>query len=132
MLAVGLVLPALNLAEADTTYPLPAPVYLTGTANATITITFGTAPASGTSVSCSLSLISNDPRAPSDTQNTSETTTGGNSVVCPIALNYRWRLRHDDDRLFGSGTDAKQQRHRQYHSDASRRLRRDMAFTVNR
>ena len=92
MLAVGLVLPALNLAEADTTYPLPAPVYLTGTANATITITFGTAPASGTSVSCSLSLISNDPRAPSDTQNTSETTTGGNSVVCPIALNYRWRL----------------------------------------
>ena len=74
------------------TYPLPAPVYLSGTTNATITIVFGVAPPSGTAVSCSLSLISNDPRAPSDTQNASVTTAGGNTVVCPITLNYRWRL----------------------------------------
>lgn len=74
------------------TYPLPAPVYLTGTASATITVAFGTAPPAGSSVSCSLSLISNDPRAPSDTQNASVTTTGGASVICPLTLNYRWRL----------------------------------------
>ena len=92
VLAAGIVAPVFNPAVADTTYPLPAPIYLTGAATATITITFGTTPASGSSVSCSLSLISNDPRAPSDTQNASVTTTGGNSVVCPITLNYRWRL----------------------------------------
>lgn len=76
----------------NVTYPLPAPVYLTGTASATITIVFGVAPPSGSNVSCSLSLISNDPRGPSDTQNASVTTSGGNTVICPISLNYRWRL----------------------------------------
>ena len=79
-------------ALADQTYPLPAPVYLTGTANATITVVFGVAPPAGSTVSCSLSLISNDPRSPSDTQNTSVTTSGGNSIICPLTLNYRWRL----------------------------------------
>ena len=74
------------------TYPLPAPVYLSGTATATITVNFGTAPPSGSTISCSLSLISNDPRSPSDTQNATVTTTGGSSVICPVAMNYRWRL----------------------------------------
>ena len=93
-IGVGLAMLTGNMAFAadNVTYPLPAPVYLTGTASATITVVFGVAPPAGSSVSCSLSLISNDPRAPSDTQNASVTTTGGASVICPLTLNYRWRL----------------------------------------
>ena len=90
--AALVVLCGVDRPAAAQTYPLPAPVYLSGTATATITINFGTAPPSGSTVSCSLSLISNDPRAPSDTKNASVTTTGGASVVCPVAMSYRWRL----------------------------------------
>ena len=92
VVVTGLVFSAISTAEADTTYPLPAPVYLTGTANATITVVFGVAPPAGSTVSCNLALISNDPRAPSDTQGASVTTTGGNTIICPVTVNYRWRL----------------------------------------
>ncbi len=88
----GLVCSASSSAAADTTYPLPAPVYLSGTANATITIVFDVAPPSGSPISCNLSLISSDPRAPSDTQNVSVTASGDNTVICPISMAYRWRL----------------------------------------
>ena len=91
VLTIGIIC-QISAAAADPTYPLPAPVYLTGTANATITVVFGVAPPAGSTVSCSLSLISSDPRSPSDTQSASVTTSGGNSVICPLTLNYRWRL----------------------------------------
>jgi hypothetical protein len=69
---------------------LPGAVFVTGTAVATITVTFTGAPPSGSTVSCSLSLISNDQRAPSDTQSISAPVSG-TTAICNITMNYKWR-----------------------------------------
>ena len=78
-------------ARAQQTYPLPAPVYLTGTANASITVAFATSPPANSTVSCSLALIGSDPRAPRDTITVTAPVNGA-TALCPISLNYRWRL----------------------------------------
>ncbi len=91
ILTVGIVSQSVGIAGADQTYPLPAPVYLTGAANATITINYATAPPDGSIASCSLSLISNDPRSPSDT-NSASVPVSGSSAVCFVSVRYRWRL----------------------------------------
>jgi hypothetical protein len=70
---------------------LGSPTYVTGGANATITVTFTAAPPAGSTVSCSLSLISSDPRGPSDSNSTSATVSGS-TAVCQIAMYYNWRL----------------------------------------
>jgi hypothetical protein len=74
---------------------LGSPTFVTGTATATITVTFTVAPAAGSTVSCSLTLISNDPRGPSDTNSTTATVSGS-SASCPITINYNWRLTSSD------------------------------------
>jgi hypothetical protein len=66
-------------------------VYVSGSVTATITVTFTAAPPAGSAVSCSLSLISNDPRGPSDTNSTSAAVSGS-SAVCQITMYYYWRL----------------------------------------
>lgn len=70
---------------------LAAPTYVTGAANATITVTFTAAPPAGSTLSCSLSLISSDPRGPSDTNSTSASVSGS-SAVCQVAVHFNWRL----------------------------------------
>jgi hypothetical protein len=66
---------------------LASPTYVTGSANATFTA----APAAGSTVSCSLSLISNDPRGPSDT-NSGSAPVSGSTATCQITMYFRWRL----------------------------------------
>ena len=70
---------------------MPAPVYLDGYAVATINVTFNVAPPAGSAISCSLSLISNDPRGPSDTNSTTAPV-NGTTAVCNITMYYYWRL----------------------------------------
>jgi hypothetical protein len=70
---------------------LGPPVYAGGHAVATITVTFTAAPPAGSTISCSLSLISNDPRNPSDTNSISAPVTGS-TAVCNITMYYYWRL----------------------------------------
>jgi hypothetical protein len=81
--ACGITAPALG--------QLAAPVYVTGGATATITVTFTAAPPAGSTVSCSLSLISSDPRGPSDTNSTSAPVSGS-SAICQITMHFNWRL----------------------------------------
>jgi len=70
---------------------LPPPIKVTGSAVATITVNFKVAPPSGSTVSCSLLLISNDQRAPSDTQS-QDAAVSGSAATCNITLHYKWRL----------------------------------------
>jgi hypothetical protein len=70
---------------------LGAPTFVTGSASANITVTFTPAPPAGSTVSCSLSLISNDPRGPSDTSSTSAAVSGS-SATCQISMHFNWRL----------------------------------------
>ena len=70
---------------------LPTAVYATGAIGASMTITFTVAPPSGSTVSCSLALISNDVRAPSDTQSISAPV-NGSTATCQILIYYNWRL----------------------------------------
>jgi hypothetical protein len=81
--ACGMTLPALG--------QLAAPTYVTGGATATITVTFTAAPPGGSTVSCSLSLISSDPRGPSDTNSTTAAVSG-TTAVCNITMHFNWRL----------------------------------------
>ena len=78
----AMTLPALGLGP---------PVYVSGSAAATITVTFTVAPPAGSNVSCSLSLISSDQRAPSDSK-TIDALVSGSTATCVITVNYRWRL----------------------------------------
>lgn len=70
---------------------LDAPTYVTGSAAATITVTFTVAPPAGSTVSCSLALLSDDPRAPSDSASVTSTVSGS-TAICTVKVNYRWRL----------------------------------------
>lgn len=70
---------------------LASPTYVAGGATATITVTFTTAPPDGSTVSCSLSLISSDPRGPSDTNSVSAPV-NGSTATCQINMHFRWRL----------------------------------------
>ncbi len=93
----GLILRALAASFAACAMTLPAlaqlaaPVYVTGSAAATITVTFTVAPPTGSTVSCNLALVSNDPRAPSDSASVTSTVSGS-TATCVVTLNYRWRL----------------------------------------
>lgn len=80
--ACAMTLPALALSP---------PTIVTGTAVAKITVTFKVAPPSGSTVSCSLSLISNDQRAPSDTNSISEAVSGS-AATCKVKVHYSWPL----------------------------------------
>jgi hypothetical protein len=98
----GLIMRAVAAGIAASTMSLPvlaqslgSPTFVTGTATATITVTFTVAPPSGSTVSCSLTLISNDPRGPSDTNSTSAPV-NGSTASCPITINYNWRLTSSD------------------------------------
>jgi hypothetical protein len=70
---------------------LGAPTFVTGGANAMITVTFTVAPPAGSTVTCSLSLISNDPRGPSDTNSTGAAV-NGSTATCQISMHFNWRL----------------------------------------
>jgi hypothetical protein len=70
---------------------LDPPTYVSGGANATITVSFTVAPPSGSTVSCSLSLISSDPRGPSDSNSTSAPV-NGSTAICQISMHFNWRL----------------------------------------
>lgn len=84
-LAVGaMTLPALA-------QQLPAPTTRTGTVAATLTISFVTAPAAGSTVSCSLALLGNDTRSPSDGK-FANASVSGSTAVCKIAVHYKWHL----------------------------------------
>jgi hypothetical protein len=83
MLACGMTLPALA--------QLAAPTYVTGGATATITVTFTVAPPGGSTVTCSVSLISSDPRGPSDTNSTTAAVSGS-TATCNITMHFNWRL----------------------------------------
>jgi hypothetical protein len=80
--ACAMILPGLALA---------AVVKVKGSAVATITVTFKVAPPSGSTVSCSLSLISSDQLAPTDSSSVS-VTVSGSTAICPITIDYKWRL----------------------------------------
>jgi hypothetical protein len=78
-------------AMASPALALPPPTIVGGTVVATITVTFKVAPAPGSTVSCSVSLISSDQRAPSDTK--SKTGTGsGATEICKVRVHYSWPL----------------------------------------
>jgi hypothetical protein len=70
---------------------LASPTYVTGSAVANITVTFTVAPPAGSTVSCTLSLSSNDPRGPAESQTTSASVSGS-TALCSITMYYRWRL----------------------------------------
>jgi hypothetical protein len=70
---------------------LAPPTIVGGTVVATITITFKVAPSSGSTVSCSLSLISSDQRAPSDSKSKTETVSGS-TATCIVKVHYSWPL----------------------------------------
>lgn len=70
---------------------LPPATYVTGSDAATITVTFTVAPPAGSTVSCSLALLSNDPRGPSDNASVTATVSGS-TATCVITVHYRWRL----------------------------------------
>jgi hypothetical protein len=82
--ACAMTLPALAAA-------LPPPVFVTGSATGTITVTFTVAPPALSTVSCSVSLISNDQRAPADSS-TVTAPVSGSTATCVVTVNYRWRL----------------------------------------
>jgi hypothetical protein len=82
--ACAMTLPALAAA-------LPPQVFVTGSATGTITVTFTVAPPALSTVSCSVSLISNDPRAPSDSSSVTAPVSGS-TATCVVTVNYRWRL----------------------------------------
>jgi len=70
---------------------LASPTFVTGSATGTITVTFTVAPPALSTVSCSVSLISNDPRAPSDSTSVTAPVSGS-TATCVVTVNYRWRL----------------------------------------
>ncbi len=92
----GLILKAVAASFAACAMTLPAlaldaPTYVTGSTALTITVTFTVAPPTGSTVSCSLALLSNDPRGPSDSASVTSTVSGS-TAICTVTANYRWRL----------------------------------------
>lgn len=77
---------------------LPAPTARSGVVQGKFTVRFATAPAAGSRVSCSIALVSDDTRAPTESAAT-DVPVKGKRAVCTVKVRYHWLLSKADSTI---------------------------------